>query len=129
MQLLSIAAHNKVGLVREGLPRVLPALYAQTVQDPTMIRIVELGPFQHKVLNSPLLKSKRQPLWVFWKEMRKIRQNSSNNLGSYLPLSRFHYKNLPSLIVGVQSRLWRYTTSLNTWGEQKAVQQPLKLHL
>ena len=49
VQLLSIAAHNKVVLVREGLPRVLPALYAQTVQDPTMIRIVELGPFQHKV--------------------------------------------------------------------------------
>jgi len=49
VQLLSIAAHNKVDLVREGLPKVVPALYAQTAQDPSMIRIVELGPFQHKI--------------------------------------------------------------------------------
>lgn len=49
IQLLSIAAHNKAALVREQLPGLLPALYQQTQLDPSLIRTVELGPFQHKV--------------------------------------------------------------------------------
>ena len=49
IQLLSIAAHNKVGLVREQLPGLLPQLYAQTVIDESLIRTVDLGPFKHKI--------------------------------------------------------------------------------
>ena len=49
IQLLSIAAHNKAGLVREQLQGLLPALYQQTIKDPSLIRVVELGPFQHQI--------------------------------------------------------------------------------
>lgn len=49
VQLLSIAAHNKPSLVREQLPDLLPGLYKQTEKDPSLIRVVELGPFQHHI--------------------------------------------------------------------------------
>ena len=49
VQLLSIAAHNKPGLIREQLPTFLPALYQQTAKDPSLVRVVELGPFQHQI--------------------------------------------------------------------------------
>ncbi|GAA5973424.1 hypothetical protein JCM11641_006452 [Rhodosporidiobolus odoratus] len=46
---LNSAAHNKPHLVRPHLDTLLPTLYAQTEIDPSLIRIVEMGPFKHKV--------------------------------------------------------------------------------
>ncbi|CEQ40716.1 SPOSA6832_02353 [Sporobolomyces salmonicolor] len=41
---LNSAAHNKPHLVRDHLSTLLPELYAQTVVDESLIRIVEMGP-------------------------------------------------------------------------------------
>ena len=49
MQTLSTAAHVKPGLLGGQLSGLLPALYAQTVVDPSLIRTVDLGPFKHKI--------------------------------------------------------------------------------
>ncbi|KWU42987.1 TIP120-domain-containing protein, partial [Rhodotorula sp. JG-1b] len=46
---LNSAAHNKPYLVRSHLDSLLPELYAQTEVDQSLIRIVEMGPFKHKV--------------------------------------------------------------------------------
>ncbi|KAK4052490.1 hypothetical protein OIV83_002292 [Microbotryomycetes sp. JL201] len=46
---LTSAAHNKPQLVREHLTSLLPELYAQTELDESLVRIVEMGPFKHKV--------------------------------------------------------------------------------
>ncbi|KAM0790577.1 hypothetical protein ACM66B_004444 [Microbotryomycetes sp. NB124-2] len=46
---LTSAAHNKPHLVREHLSSLLPELYAQTETDESLVRIVEMGPFKHKV--------------------------------------------------------------------------------
>ncbi|GAA5985956.1 hypothetical protein JCM10908_006347 [Rhodotorula pacifica] len=46
---LNSAAHNKPYLVRSHLDSLLPELYAQTEIDQSLIRIVEMGPFKHKV--------------------------------------------------------------------------------
>ncbi|GAA6010571.1 hypothetical protein JCM10207_007744 [Rhodosporidiobolus poonsookiae] len=46
---LNSAAHNKPHLVQPHLSSLLPELYAQTVVDESLIRIVEMGPFKHKV--------------------------------------------------------------------------------
>ncbi|GAA5893687.1 hypothetical protein JCM6882_007878 [Rhodosporidiobolus microsporus] len=46
---LNSAAHNKPHLVRPHLDTLLPELYAQTEVDESLIRIVEMGPFKHKV--------------------------------------------------------------------------------
>ncbi|GAA5863674.1 hypothetical protein JCM3774_001210 [Rhodotorula dairenensis] len=46
---LNSAAHNKPYLVRAHLDSLLPELYAQTEVDQSLIRIVEMGPFKHKV--------------------------------------------------------------------------------
>ncbi|GAA5823321.1 hypothetical protein JCM11251_007565 [Rhodosporidiobolus azoricus] len=46
---LNSAAHNKPHLVRPHLDTLLPELYAQTEIDASLIRIVEMGPFKHKV--------------------------------------------------------------------------------
>ncbi|GAA6006246.1 hypothetical protein JCM11491_002083 [Sporobolomyces phaffii] len=46
---LNSAAHNKPHLVRDHLSTLLPELYAQSVIDKDLIRIVEMGPFKHKV--------------------------------------------------------------------------------
>ncbi len=47
--MLSSVAHNKAALVAEQLPRVMPRVYAQTVIDQSLIRVVDLGPFKHKI--------------------------------------------------------------------------------
>jgi hypothetical protein len=49
VELLNAAAHNKPALVVEHLRQALPLLYAQTVIDESLIRIVDLGPFKHKI--------------------------------------------------------------------------------
>jgi cullin-associated NEDD8-dissociated protein 1 len=49
VQMLSSAAHNKAALVAEQLSRVMPRVYAQTVVDQSLIRVVDLGPFKHKI--------------------------------------------------------------------------------
>ncbi|EIE20950.1 TIP120-domain-containing protein [Coccomyxa subellipsoidea C-169] len=49
VQMLSSAAHNKAALVAEQLPRVMPRVYAQTAVDQSLIRVVDLGPFKHKI--------------------------------------------------------------------------------
>lgn len=46
---LNSAAHNKPYLVRTHLDTLLPELYAQTEVDESLIRMVEMGPFKHKV--------------------------------------------------------------------------------
>ncbi|BGP50195.1 hypothetical protein JCM10450v2_006106 [Rhodotorula kratochvilovae] len=46
---LNSAAHNKPYLVRAHLDTLLPELYAQTEIDESLIRMVEMGPFKHKV--------------------------------------------------------------------------------
>mmetsp|Transcript_17629 Transcript_17629/g.38279 ORF Transcript_17629/g.38279 Transcript_17629/m.38279 type:complete len:742 (-) Transcript_17629:24-2249(-) len=48
---LNSAAHNKPALIRGLLAAdwLLPALYAETVEKPELVRTVNLGPFQHKV--------------------------------------------------------------------------------
>ncbi|GAA6063291.1 hypothetical protein JCM10212_001410 [Sporobolomyces blumeae] len=46
---LNSAAHNKPQLVRDHLSTLLPELYAQSVIDKNLVRIVEMGPFKHKV--------------------------------------------------------------------------------
>lgn len=47
---LTSAAHNKPHLVREHLAtKLLPELYRQTEVNESLIRIVEMGPFKHKV--------------------------------------------------------------------------------
>lgn len=49
VQLLSTAAHNKSGLIRDQLPNFLPALYTLTAKDTALLRVVELGPFTHQI--------------------------------------------------------------------------------
>jgi len=46
---LSSVSHNKPSLIRDNLPDLLPALYGQTVVREDLIRIVDLGPFKHKI--------------------------------------------------------------------------------
>ena len=46
---LSSAAHNKPALVHGLLPSLLPVLYAQTAIREDMVRMVDLGPFKHKI--------------------------------------------------------------------------------
>lgn len=46
---LSGCAHAKPGLVQGHLPQLLPLLYAQTVVREDLIRVVDLGPFKHRV--------------------------------------------------------------------------------
>ena len=47
--LLGLAAHNKLFLVQELLPSCIPPLIEQTKPDPSLIRVVNLGPFKHKI--------------------------------------------------------------------------------
>lgn len=46
---LNAAARNKPHLVQEHLARLLPLLYTETVLKPELIRIVEMGPWKHRV--------------------------------------------------------------------------------
>ncbi|KAF8972524.1 armadillo-type protein [Flammula alnicola] len=46
---LNSAARTKPHLVRDHLVALLPNLYKETVIDPTLIRIVQMGPWSHKV--------------------------------------------------------------------------------
>lgn len=43
------AAHHKLALFRNQLPQLLPLVYDETVISQDHIRIVEMGPFKHKV--------------------------------------------------------------------------------
>lgn len=47
--MLSSAAHSKAALVAEHLPGVMPRVYQQTIVNEALIRIVDLGPFKHKI--------------------------------------------------------------------------------
>lgn len=49
VQSLSTVAHHKPRLLAGRLPPLLPKLYAQTVVDESLIRIVDLGPFKHRI--------------------------------------------------------------------------------
>ncbi|KAG8804387.1 hypothetical protein FRC19_011274 [Serendipita sp. 401] len=46
---LNAAARNKPHLVQDHLQQLLPLLYAETVLKPELIRIVEMGPWKHRV--------------------------------------------------------------------------------
>ena len=61
MQTLSTAAHVKPGLLGGQLAGLLPALYAQTVVDPSLIRTVDLGPFKHKIDDGLELRKVQSP--------------------------------------------------------------------
>ena len=47
--LLTLVAHSKISVVRHILNDCLPAVLHQTKPDPDLIRIVNLGPFKHKI--------------------------------------------------------------------------------
>uniref|UniRef100_A0A7S1PFX6 TATA-binding protein interacting (TIP20) domain-containing protein n=1 Tax=Percolomonas cosmopolitus TaxID=63605 RepID=A0A7S1PFX6_9EUKA len=47
--LLTSAARNNPTLIEDRLDRYLPALYAESVFDPSLVTVVDLGPFKHKV--------------------------------------------------------------------------------
>jgi len=46
---LNAAARNKPHLVRDHLAGLMPLLYQETIQKPDLIRIVEMGPWKHRV--------------------------------------------------------------------------------
>ncbi|KAH7884046.1 armadillo-type protein [Phlebopus sp. FC_14] len=46
---LNSAARTKPHLIREHLPVLLPALYAETSVNPDLVRTVQMGPWTHKV--------------------------------------------------------------------------------
>jgi cullin-associated NEDD8-dissociated protein 1 len=46
---LNYAAHNKANLVRPVLSEHLNALYAETLVKKELIKVIDLGPFKHKV--------------------------------------------------------------------------------
>ncbi|KAG8864313.1 hypothetical protein FRB96_006134 [Tulasnella sp. 330] len=46
---LNAAARNKPHLVRDHLSGLMPLLYKETFQKPELIRIVEMGPWKHRV--------------------------------------------------------------------------------
>lgn len=47
--LLGLASHNKLFLVQDVLPSCITPLIVQTRPDPNLIRVVNLGPFKHKI--------------------------------------------------------------------------------
>lgn len=49
VQSLSTVAHHKPRLLAGQLPPLLPKLYAQTAVDESLIRVVDLGPFKHRI--------------------------------------------------------------------------------
>ncbi|KAF8303097.1 TIP120-domain-containing protein [Clavulina sp. PMI_390] len=46
---LNAAARNKPALIRDQLTVLLPLLYNETVPKPELVKIVEMGPWKHKV--------------------------------------------------------------------------------
>ncbi|CAG8807762.1 1603_t:CDS:2, partial [Gigaspora rosea] len=46
---LNSAAHNKPYLIRNVLDQLLPLLYEETLVKESLIHMVEMGPFKHKV--------------------------------------------------------------------------------
>jgi len=46
---LNAAARNKPQLIREHLPTLMPLLYRETVLNENLVRIVEMGPWKHRV--------------------------------------------------------------------------------
>lgn len=49
LQSLSAVAHHKPALLTGQLAPLLPPVYAQTAVDPSLIRVVDLGPFKHRI--------------------------------------------------------------------------------
>eukprot|EP00210_Caulerpa_lentillifera_P004245 g4049.t1 len=49
VQLLSSVLSYKYPLVKEHLPSVLPTLYMQTRKNQELIRVIDFGPFKHKI--------------------------------------------------------------------------------
>jgi len=47
--LLNFAAHNKPSLIRDVIGNHLPKVYVESKIRPELIRIIDLGPFKHKV--------------------------------------------------------------------------------
>lgn len=46
---LNAAARHKPALIRDHLVTLLPLLYAETVQKPELIHVVDMGPWKHRV--------------------------------------------------------------------------------
>jgi cullin-associated NEDD8-dissociated protein 1 len=49
LSVLNAAARTKPHLLRDHLYTVLPVLYRETIIKPELVRIVQMGPWQHKV--------------------------------------------------------------------------------
>jgi len=49
LSVLNAAARTKPHLLRDHLHILLPVLYRETVIKPELVRIVQMGPWQHKV--------------------------------------------------------------------------------
>jgi cullin-associated NEDD8-dissociated protein 1 len=49
LSVLNAAARTKPHLLRDHLHTLLPVLYRETVIKPELVRIVQMGPWQHKV--------------------------------------------------------------------------------
>jgi cullin-associated NEDD8-dissociated protein 1 len=47
--MLNSAAHNKASLIRNQLDDILKELYQQTLEDKSLIKLVEMGPFKHEI--------------------------------------------------------------------------------
>lgn len=46
---LNAAARNKPTLIRDHLSTLLPLLYGETKQKPELIKVVDMGPWKHRV--------------------------------------------------------------------------------
>jgi cullin-associated NEDD8-dissociated protein 1 len=49
LSVLNAAARTKPHLLRDHLHTLLPVLYRETVIKPELVRVVQMGPWQHKV--------------------------------------------------------------------------------
>jgi cullin-associated NEDD8-dissociated protein 1 len=49
LSVLNAAARTKPHLLRDHLHTLLPVLYRETIIKPELVRIVQMGPWQHKV--------------------------------------------------------------------------------
>jgi len=45
----NVAAHHKSNMIQDHISKFLPLLYQQTVKNPALITVVDMGPFKHTV--------------------------------------------------------------------------------
>ncbi len=52
---LDTALHNKPQLLRDSLSVLLPLVYEETTLRESLIHVIDMGPFKHKVLSLPFV--------------------------------------------------------------------------